>query len=101
MKAVPPRRTRLFALDLHDEAGRAAKLQGRVATALEKVEERPFWPHVTLARVRRGARASPLDLAPPWPIRAFRPSALTLYRSQPSPRGAEYSVVESLALEPA
>ena len=98
VKGVPGRRPRLFALDLDDAGDRAGRLHARVAEALERTEERAFWPHVTLARVRRGARARPLALSEAMPIDAFTPPALTLYRSQPAPGGARYTPLESMAL---
>lgn len=99
---VPARRPRLFALELRDEDDRAAALHAGVARALEAAglhepESRPFWPHVTLARVRRGARArSTLSAGePPAP---FAAGALTLFRSHLAPSGARYSVLERLGL---
>jgi 2'-5' RNA ligase len=94
VRSIPPRRPRLFALDLQDEDGRAAALQGAVSDALEterfyKPEKRPFWAHLTLARVKRGARAEPLDAASP-PLGPIEPAALTLYRSTLRPQGALY-----------
>ena len=81
VRPVPPRRPRLFALDLEDAGGRCAQLQAAVSRALAaegfyKPEKRPFWPHVTLARVKRGAprRRSP-ELAPP--AEPFEATALT------------------------
>ena len=73
VRPVPPRNARLFALDLDDEEGRATALQGAMSDALEaggwyRPEKRPFWPHMTLARVKRGERrvAPPADEpAPP------------------------------------
>ena len=71
VKAVPPRRPRLFAIDLEDPDGGAAAVQAAVSNALAsggyfKPEKRPFWPHVTFARVRRGVRrVEPIDLALP------------------------------------
>jgi RNA 2',3'-cyclic 3'-phosphodiesterase len=94
VKPLPPRRPRLFALDLADEGERALKLQGAMSTALEaarfyRPEKRPFWPHVTLARVKRGERAEPLPELPP-PGEAFDAADLTLYRSTLRPQGALY-----------
>ena len=76
---MPPRRARLFALDLDDEGGRAAaRSQAAVSDALEaggwyRPEKRPFWPHVTLARVKRGERRAPpppdLPARPPGSVR--------------------------------
>ena len=96
VKPVPPRNARLFALDLEDEDGRATRLQAAVSDALEAggwytPEKRPFWPHVTLARVKRGERRVaplPADLAPPG--EPFEARELTLYRSTLRPQGALY-----------
>jgi 2'-5' RNA ligase len=56
---------------------------------MHRPEKRPWWPHITLARVKRNARAEPLEAAPPGgPIRA---GAVTLYRSTLRPQGALYT----------
>jgi RNA 2',3'-cyclic 3'-phosphodiesterase len=93
---LPPRDPRLFALDLEDEEGRAGAVQAAVSDALEagrwyRPEKRPFWPHVTLARVKRGERRVPAlpDLPPP-PAAPFEARELTLYRSTLRPQGAVY-----------
>ena len=91
---VPPRRPRLFALDLEDEGGRAGQLQQAVSDALEAgrfyaAEKRQWWPHLTLARVKRGRRAEPLP-SDPADGSAFRTPRMTLYRSTLRPQGAEY-----------
>lgn len=96
---VPRSRPRLLALDLHDEGGVTTELYAGVAGALEDAglherEQRPFWPHVTLARLRRGARA-PRRLAPVRLV-AFAPEALVLYRSRLSREGARYTALERL-----
>ena len=102
VKSLPPRRPRLFALDLADEEGRAVALQARVSDAFEaerlyRPEKRPFWPHLTLARVKRGEIAGPLgDPAPP-PGESFEAAEVVLYRSHLSPTGARY---EPLARAP-
>jgi 2'-5' RNA ligase len=95
VRALPPRAPRLFALDLADEDGRAGRLQGAVCEALEaggwhRPERRPFWPHVTLARVGRGARAVPPLAGEPPPAEPFLARGLTLYRSVLRPQGALY-----------
>jgi 2'-5' RNA ligase len=96
VKPVPPRNARLFALDLHDEGGRATACQAAISDALEaggwyRPEKRPFWPHVTLARVKRGERRVPPppdDPAPP--AEPFEAAVVTLYRSTLRPQGAIY-----------
>ena len=100
--AVPPRRPRLFALDLDDPDGACARLQQAVSDALEAErfytpEKRPFWPHVTLARVKRNQRAEPLQADPP-PLEPFRAAQLTLYRSTLRPQGAQYDALASITL---
>jgi 2'-5' RNA ligase len=99
---VPPRRPRLFALDLDDDGGRAGAVQAAVAGALaaggfHEPERRPFWPHVTFARVRRGERAGALDGHPPR--EPFEAHVVTLYRSRLSPRGARYEPLERVELD--
>jgi 2'-5' RNA ligase len=98
VRPQPPRRPRLFALDLDDRDGRAGAVQAALSGALAgeglyEPEERPFWPHVTLARVKKGARAAPLE-APPPPAEWWQAEAVTLYRSRLSPRGARYEPLE-------
>jgi 2'-5' RNA ligase len=100
--ALPPRRPRLFALDLDDQGGACARLQKSVSDALEagrfyKPEKRPFWPHVTLVRVKRDRRAEPLPPDPP-PVEALRAPQVTLYRSVLRPQGARYEPLASVAL---
>jgi len=110
-RPVPLRNARLFALDLDDEDGRATALQGTMSDALEaggwyRPEKRPFWPHMTLARVKRGERrvAPPPDEPPP-PGDAFDAAVVTLYRSTLRPQGALYDplarTVAGDALDPA
>ena len=102
VKPVPPRRPRLFALDLEDDGGRCGTIQASVSEALERAglyepEQRPFWPHVTLARVRKGARVRSLEAAPP-PAEPWRADAVTLYRSVLRREGARYEPLARFAL---
>jgi 2'-5' RNA ligase len=96
VRSLPPRNPRLFALDLDDEGGRATALQAAASDALEaggwyRPEKRPFWPHLTLARVKRGERRVPaLPDAPPAPREPFEAPVVTLYRSTLRPQGALY-----------
>ena len=102
VRPLPPRRPRLFALDLHAPEHECARLQQSVSDALEagrfyKPEKRPFWPHVTLARVKRDRRAEPLPPDPP-PVDSFRALQVTLYRSVLRPQGARYEPLARVAL---
>jgi len=96
VRSLPPRNPRLFALDLEDEDGRAAALQAAASDALEaggwyRPEKRPFWPHLTLARVKRGERrVAPLADDPPPPRGQFEAPVVTLYRSTLRPQGSIY-----------
>lgn len=99
---VPARRPRLFAVDLEDVGGRATALQAALSLALAEAgvyrpEARPFWPHITFARVRRGQR--PRGLGAPLPAFApVRAGQVTLYRSRLHPHGARYEAVASVDL---
>jgi 2'-5' RNA ligase len=102
LRLVPPRQPRVIALDLGDEDGGAAALQGAIVEALQserlfRPERRPFWPHLTLARVRRGARVQALPERSP-PHEPFQATALTLYRSTLRPDGAVYDALARVAL---
>jgi 2'-5' RNA ligase len=104
IKPVPPRDPRLFAFDLDDEDGRAGALQAAAADALAaarfyRPEKRPFWPHVTFARVKRGVRRAPAIDAPDPPADPFEASEVVLYRSHLSPRGARYEPLERFGLK--
>lgn len=103
VRSLPPRNPRLFALDLEDEGGRATALQAAASAALEaggwyRPEKRPFWPHLTLARVKRGERrVAPLPDQPQAPRDPFETPVVTLYRSTLRPQGALYEPLARLA----
>jgi 2'-5' RNA ligase len=98
----PPRgRARLYALPVLSpgtESLQAGLEQRLVEGGFYKPEKRPFWPHVTLARVRPQARGSrrPAEIAdPPGKLpealsEAFFGVRLSLYRSVLLPSGAQY-----------
>ena len=98
VEALPRRRPRLLALDLHDPEGRAAAVQSAASRALEVrrlhvPERRAFWPHLTLARVRGGQGPEPRLAAVPEagvPEGPLRFEHVTLYRSHLAPGGARY-----------
>jgi 2'-5' RNA ligase len=92
---LPPRRPRVLAVDLADEDGALVRLQARVSDALAAraafvPEKRPFRPHVTVARVPRGARSGGREEPAPPPLLRFPGAAVTLYRSRLSRSGAHY-----------
>lgn len=98
----PPRgRPRLFALPVLSPGTELleAALRERLAKGgFYEPEKRPFWPHVTVARVRPEARGSKRPArveAPPGRLpaglsKAFLGVRLTLYRSELQPTGARY-----------
>ena len=95
VRARPPRDPRLFALELEDAGGRSKALQAAISDALAagrwyRPEKRPFWPHITLARVKRAERRVPPLAGPDGSVDAFDAAALTLYRSTLRPQGALY-----------
>ncbi|MDQ3648217.1 MAG: RNA 2',3'-cyclic phosphodiesterase [Actinomycetota bacterium] len=62
VRGVPRHSPRLFTLELEDRGGLCGSLQSSLVAALAEAglhrrEKRPFWPHLTLARVRRGQPA--------------------------------------------
>jgi 2'-5' RNA ligase len=91
---LPPRRARVLTVALADPAGVLGALQAEVsaglaAAGLYEPEARPFRPHVTVARLRSGARPPrALDAAPE--ALAFTAGAVTLYRSRLGRGGAVY-----------
>ena len=98
----PPRgRARLYALPAVSPgtvALQAGVEQGLMAEGFYEPERRPFWPHVTVARVRPGARGSRrpavVSEAPgPIPPELGEPRIavrMALYRSDLQPTGARY-----------
>ncbi len=102
-------RPRLFALPVDSSATCALQAGLReklVAARLYEPEKRPFWPHVTVARVRReerGSKRPALVEKRPGPLpkdlsQSFRGVRLTLYRSQLQPQGAQYTPLAQVEL---
>lgn len=100
--ALPPRRPRVVAAAVADApegalAGLQAALSAELAAAgLHAPERRPFRPHVTVARVRSGARLDARGLPDP-PALDFRAAAVTLFRSRTAPSGARYEALARAA----
>jgi 2'-5' RNA ligase len=93
---------RVYVLPVRSDGVEAlqADLQARlVGAGLHEAAARPFWPHVTVARVRtegRGSRRPALVERPPNALpqtllqSSFEAVRLTFYRSELQPRGARY-----------
>ena len=90
---------RVGMLVLADEEGRASRLAARLGRRLERLgvyerERREWLPHVTVLRFRGRPR-----LAPPLPdLGRVSPSEVALYHSVLRPSGAQYEILESVAL---
>lgn len=102
-------RPRLFALPAvsADAEGLQAELQERlVGEGLYEAEKRPFWPHITVARVRaeeRGSRRPKTVSRPPGglPKELLQPTGCvraSLYRSELKPQGALYTPLAQVEL---
>jgi 2'-5' RNA ligase len=102
-------RPRLFALPAESAATEVlqAELQERLMEAgLYKSEQRQFWPHLTVARVRPeepGSRRAALVSRAPGALpqallQPFDGVRVTLYRSQIQPRGAQYTPLAQVEL---
>lgn len=103
------RRARLFALPAVSPG--SIELQSELEEALVvkrlyKPEKRPFWPHVTVARVRSVGRGSkrprPVESQPgALPRELLQPSLpvrVRLYRSELNPKGARYTPLAQVEL---
>ncbi len=103
------RQPRLFALPADSPGAMTlqAELARRlVAARLYKPEKRPFWPHVTVARVKsegqRARRPRRVEKAPGGLPRDLLHSTscvrVTLYRSEIQPQGARYTPLAQVEL---
>lgn len=104
-----PNRARLFALPADSPGGvelQAGLERELVEARLYDPEKRPFWPHVTVARVRpqgRGSKRparvsrSPGEL-PQELLQPFSGVRVTLYRSELQPQGAQYTPLAQVKL---
>lgn len=104
-----PGRARLFALPAVSPAAVALQAeleQSLVAERLYEPEKRPFWPHVTVARVRSQGRGSkrPARLSklpgglPQKLLQPFSGVRMTLYLSKLQPQGAQYTPLAQVKL---
>jgi 2'-5' RNA ligase len=105
-------RPRLFALPIDSPEAVAVQADLERALVEERLyepEKRPFWPHLTVARVRPEGRGSkrPRQVAEqpgPLPESLRRPTRcvrLALYRSELKPQGAKYIPLAQVELSEA
>jgi 2'-5' RNA ligase len=106
---VPRRRPRILALEEAggEIGGLQEEVEGKlVAAGLLAPPERPFWPHLSVARVRRGAldgrhgRTVIAGLPPPprSALAGFDAVRVALYRSELRSEGASYSSLADIYL---
>ena len=86
-------------LVLDDQTKEGARFAGKLFDGLEELgvyerERRPWLPHVTVLRFR----AAPKLEAPVPELGTFSPSDAAVYISRLRPSGAQYDVLESVAL---
>jgi 2'-5' RNA ligase len=112
---LPSRRPQALAAEIHDHGGELERVQQTLSVELCSVsswqpERRRFRPHITVARLRRGARGQRRTSAersaredleqslPATPRLSFTPRAVVLYRSWLSSEGASYEALASSEL---
>jgi 2'-5' RNA ligase len=92
----------VLAVELHDRDGTLTRAQARLSEVLAaggwyEPEKRPYLPHITVARVAGGGRASG-DL-PPSPVAPdFHAAMVVLYRSRLLRSGARYEAISTVEL---
>jgi RNA 2',3'-cyclic 3'-phosphodiesterase len=99
---LPARRPRVLAVGLEDASGAVARVQAALSSALAAggwyiPESRPFFGHVTVARMAKDARIKQPWLEPP-PAVEVHCSRVTLYRSRLGSGGARYELLSAVEL---
>jgi len=98
---LAPRRPHVLTVALEDvDAGLEAmhhRLWQGLAPLGFRPEDRPFRPHLTVARVRRGQRPRSLEVPDP-PVTSFPAVALTVLRSRLGGGAARYEPLERVPL---
>ncbi len=104
-RLLGPRRARVLAVTLEARDHALAVIQRRLAQSLAaggwyEPESRPYLPHVTVARARRGARLSPAPAYPAPPALGFKATTVSLLRSRLGGQGARYEQQAAVELAP-
>lgn len=99
---LPARHPRVIAVELTDSHNALSEIHTALAQALHgggwyQPESRPFYPHVTIARIGKREPVGRVALPAPSPF-AFRGSMITLFRSRPGAGGTRYEPLHRLAL---
>jgi RNA 2',3'-cyclic 3'-phosphodiesterase len=98
---LPPRRPRVLAVELDDATASLARAQLALSQMLAaggwyEPEERPYLPHVTVARVAQGG--SPPRPLPPVPQLEFDAPRVILFRSRLLRSGARYEPMTTIQM---
>lgn len=76
----------------------ADSVDGALETAGFEPEDRPFRPHLTIARMRPPEDVRPVTRGEPFPDVAMRVDRVTLYQSRLGRGGANYTVIDEFDL---
>jgi 2'-5' RNA ligase len=104
------RRPRVIWIGVRERSGRLEVLQAEIEQAYSALgfekERRPFHPHLTLGRVRRGVRhadhqavADAITRVEHFSLGDYRVEEICLYRSELKPTGAVYTKLLVVRLE--
>lgn len=102
-------RPRVLWIGLREQSGALASLHGRVEAAVSdagmpgiKSEQRPFHPHLTLARIGEERTSIPIrglvEAHRAESLGGFDVTAVTLFQSQLGPGGARYKPIQEYPL---
>jgi RNA 2',3'-cyclic 3'-phosphodiesterase len=99
---LPRRRPNVLAAGVDDDDGRLRDAQGLLLAYLQRAtgfepERRMFIPHITVARVRRGARVRPAPLPAPEAV-SFSGSRVILFESLVGEGPAVYRALHTVSL---
>ena len=104
------RRLRVLWVGVEERSGSLQALQAEIERGYQTLgfekERRPFHPHLTLGRVRRGARhpehqtiADTIASVEQLSLGEYRAEDICLYRSELKPTGAVYTILLAVPLE--
>lgn len=97
-----PRRVRVLWLGVQSGADALSNLARHIEVASRAVglpaEERPFQPHLTLARCRSARGCAAVELADLPALPQWRVDAFHLFRSELGRQGARYTIMQSFQL---
>lgn len=97
-----PRRARVLWVGIDDDAALLSRLASDLQSSFEPLgypsEERPFTPHLTLARFKSPVRVEGSLPASSFEDLSFAVESVDLFRSRLHPKGALYELLEAFPL---